>query len=283
MKIKHFNVGDRLVTTEAIDRYPFCVVPAGDELIVVSADGASFDAFNITRKMDGLSMSEWDNCLSWQEEDGVAPVRLCSGVWIVDINDHAVVSDIISSNVTVAESEHAAQEVLVERLKKLITEDADEELSNTDTAGEVEAQAEELGIRWEIYRQNVARERTEGDLVFTHDGRVRPTHYGLRPTLQVPVLQFTRSEFVALKDALDISTPLVTADAARRFIFALASADLQWHFDDDVEENMFPQLTPEQRGQLDNRRTELFDLLLDPHDIAIDAMFMNNAAKETKQ
>ena len=117
---------------------------------------------------------------------------------------------------------------------------------------------------------------TKQFLTFTHDGRVRPTHYDNG----TPVLNFTLGEFQQLGTQINVSTPLTTSDDARLFVYALASADLQWHFDDDIEDNMFPDLTATQRTQLGHRQAELFTLLSDPHDEAIDAMYMSHKVFE---
>lgn len=119
--------------------------------------------------------------------------------------------------------------------------------------------------------------QSERVLTFTHGDTARPTQYDDG----TPLMNFTEEGFHALGVGIRIETPLKTVRDAKRFIYALASAGMQWHLDDDVEDNMFPELSDLQRTQLGYRRDELFALLPDPHDIAIDAMHMGEAFDDT--
>ena len=117
-------------------------------------------------------------------------------------------------------------------------------------------------------------------LVFSHDNgdvplRIRPKTYDDG----TPALNFTLEAFRALGEHLDVDTPLQSTDEARRFVYALAAAGMLWHFDDDVEESMFPELSSVQRDALGRRQSELFVWLPNPHELAVDAMYMSQAAE----
>jgi hypothetical protein len=59
-------LGDLLVATVEIDRFPNGVVPAGDVLIVVEISDEVTMAYNSSRTVDGIE--EWNNCIQFDVE-----------------------------------------------------------------------------------------------------------------------------------------------------------------------------------------------------------------------
>jgi len=63
MADKELKAGDRLIATVEIDRFPDAVIPKGDVLVVIEADGENVWAFDTTRTVKGLE--DWDNCVQF--------------------------------------------------------------------------------------------------------------------------------------------------------------------------------------------------------------------------
>ena len=73
---------------------------------------------------------------------------------------------------------------------------------------------------------------------------------------------------------IDYQSTLISEDMCKRFITTLYNHGKLFHFDDDplvqLDANGWPLFTPKECKHLDERIEEIFNILDDPHELAVE-------------